>query len=102
MAQEHEPQVKLPFKIVQIMGWLALAIYLLVGQFIKGQYASKEIDLVAIAQSNVSRITRLEAIVERLGPVPDRVSEQGISLMYIKEAVDRIEKKVDLHIREVK
>jgi hypothetical protein len=57
-----------------------------------------KMDLVAIAQSNLQRISKLETIVARLEAVPEAIARQTEAIVNLKLAVDKQGDKLDRHI----
>jgi hypothetical protein len=92
------------------LGLALLVIYILVSQIVVPAFnkgtkdaATSAIDLVSIAQSNVQRIAKLEAVVYKLENIPLFVATQTEAIATLKTSVDKLGEKLDRHIsREVK
>jgi hypothetical protein len=91
--------------LFKTLGLLVAIVFILVTQIVvpafnKGakESAGTAFDLVAIAQSNVQRIAKLEAIVYKLENIPLFVATQTEAIATLKTSVDKLVDKVDRHI----
>jgi hypothetical protein len=57
-----------------------------------------QLDLAGIAQSNVQRIAKLEAVVFQMQDIPKAVYAQTEAITTLKASVDKIGEKLDRHI----
>jgi hypothetical protein len=104
MPNEHAGGFKLNGSAVKmIMAILAIG-YILIADIgaplVKSMATNggSKMDLVAITQSNLERITRLEVVVVQLVDVPRAVAMQTEAIQTLKAAVDKLADKLDRHI----
>lgn len=87
---------------LQSLSIALIIIYLLVSQVVVPAFRERNgggaVDLTAIAQSNMQRISRLEAIVSKLEDVPISVASQTEAIQNLKVTVEKMDAKLDRHV----
>lgn len=87
---------------MKIVGLLIMALYILVADvvspLIKSTTGSPRNNIEATVNYDSQRISKLEAIVERLVDIPSAVSAQTEAINNLKSSVDKMDTKLERHL----